>query len=283
MSRIFVDDIVIDEASGNAIFTVYLDVADPNTITVSYNTRLGAAKQTDLTPKANQLTFLPGETSITVSIPIKNDLIFEASEGFLLQLSNPSTNATLANDDLAYAIIIDDDAQPGVPVVSINDFVVDETKNEAIFFITLDKPSNSVVSMSYNTQNGTAFAGSDFTAINGTLSFAPGEMVKTVKVSLLNDNLPENPEAFNLVLSAITNATMPDPVGTAIIAGNDAPRVTVSNILVDDIIIDESQAFADFLVRLDAPNINTVTVRYQTSGGTAGAGDIFDPFSLQSL
>jgi Calx-beta domain len=136
---------------------------------------------------------------------------------------------------------------------------VDETKKEATFFISLDKPSNSVVTMSFTTQDGTALAGSDFVAKNGYLSFATGQTAMMVTVSLLNDNIPENAEAFNLVLSSITNATVPDPVGAAIIAGNDATRVTMSNILVDDVVVDESQAFAEFLVRLDAPNTNTGT------------------------
>jgi hypothetical protein len=123
--------------------------------------------------------------------------------------------------------------------------------------------------MNYATQNGTAVAGTDFVAKNGSLSFAPGETVKTVKVTLTNDAAFEASEAFNLALSAITNATTLDNIGTAIIFENDAAPVSNSRISVDDIFVDESQAYADFQVRLDAPNINPVSVGYQTDVNTA--------------
>jgi hypothetical protein len=61
-------------------------------------------------------------------------------------------------------------------------------------------------------------------------------------------------------------------VGTAIIAENDAPAVSTSNILVDDIVVGESQTYADFLVRLDQPNTTTVTVHYGTYAETGSDG-----------
>ena len=48
--------------------------------------------------------------------------------------------------------------------MSINDFTVDEADKQASFLVTLDRPSTGVVSMNYATQNGTALAGSDYTA-----------------------------------------------------------------------------------------------------------------------
>jgi hypothetical protein len=107
---------------------------------------------------------------------------------------------------------------------------VDEAGKEATFVVTLDRPSTGVVSMNYATQDGGALAGSDYVATSGSLNFAAGETAKTVKVTLLNDTAPESSEAFNLVLSALSGATTLDPVGTAIIAENDAAAVSTSNI-----------------------------------------------------
>jgi hypothetical protein len=140
-----------------------------------------------------------------------------------------SANATIARDT-ATATIIDNDATAGTPVVTINDFVVDEATKEATFVVTLDRPSTGVVSMNYATQNGGALAGSDYVATSGSLNFAAGETAKTVKVTLLNDTASESSEAFNLVLSGLSGATSLDPVGTAIIAENDAAAVSTSNI-----------------------------------------------------
>ena len=266
------DDVYVDETNANAIFTVRLDVANANTVTVNYATTDGTASYfyspTDYVNTSGVLTFSPGQVVKTVSVPIINNAIAEATENFYLGLSSASANATIA-DAWALATITDNDAPSGTPVVSINDFTVDEATKEATFVITLNKPSTSVVSMNYATQNRTAVAGSDFVAKNGSLVFAPGETAKTVKVTLTNDAAFEASESFNLALSAITNATTLDAIGTAIIGENDAPLVSNSRITVDDIFVDESQTYADFLVRLDAPNTNAVTVRYDTADGTA--------------
>ncbi|MEF8709213.1 MAG: Calx-beta domain-containing protein [Candidatus Accumulibacter propinquus] len=159
----------------------------------------------------------------TVRVTLTNDTAVEPTENFTLYLSGASANATIARDT-ATATIIDNDATSGTPVVTINDFVVDEAGKEATFVITLDRPSTGVVSMNYATQDGGALAGSDYVATSGSLNFAAGETAKTVKVTLLNDTASESSEAFNLVLSALSGATALDPVGTAIIAENDARR-----------------------------------------------------------
>ncbi|MBP6057462.1 MAG: hypothetical protein KA524_03425, partial [Nitrosomonas sp.] len=214
------------------------------------------------------LMFAPGEMVKTVRVSLLGGTTAEVAENFFLVLSAPSANATIA-DSFGLATIIDNDAPSGTPVVSINDFVVDEASKEAAFVITLDRPSTSAVTMNYATQNGTAVAGADFVAKSGSLSFAPGETAKTVKVTITNDAAFEASEAFNLALSAITNATTLDGVGTSTIFENDAVAVGNSRISVDDVVVDESQTYADFLVRLDAPNTAAVTVNYATSANTA--------------
>ncbi|SEP63509.1 beta strand repeat-containing protein [Nitrosomonas ureae] len=274
MTTIRVDDVFVDESNATANFTVWLDVANAAPVTVNYRTDLNTATYAgnqDFVFTSGTLTFNPGEISKTVSVSITNNAIAEAIENFEFNLSSPSANATIA-DASALGTIFDNDAPSGTPVVSINDFTVDEATKEATFVIALDRPSTSVVSMNYATQNGTALAGSDFVAQSGPLSFSPGQIVKTVKVSLINNAAFEASEAFNLVLSALTNATTLDAIGTAIIFENDAAAVSNSRISVDDIFVDESQAYADFLVRLDAPNINPVTVNYRTDLNTATYG-----------
>jgi Ca2+-binding RTX toxin-like protein len=270
-SNISVDDIVVGESQSYADFLVRLDQPNSGTVKVNYQTNNGTANNFsggDYVGQSGYLTFAPGEMVKTVRVTLANDTAVEPAENFTLYLSGASTTATIARDT-ATATIIDNDTLAGTPVVTINDFVVDEATQEATFVITLDRPSTGVVSMSYATQNGGALAGADYVATSGSLSFAAGETAKTVKVTLLNDTASESSEAFNLVLSALSGATSLDPVGTAIIAQNDAAQVSTSNISVDDIVVGESQTYADFLVRLDQPNSGTVKVNYQTYNGTA--------------
>jgi hypothetical protein len=62
--------------------------------------------------------------------------------------------------------------------------------------------------VNYTTIDGTATAGSDYTATSGTLTFAPGETMKTFVVGVLGDTVPEATETFRVRLSAPTAATI---------------------------------------------------------------------------
>ena len=69
------------------------------------------------------------------------------------------------------------------------------------FAVTLSRAAAQAVSVDYATEDGTAKAGADYTAVSGTLTFAAGETAKTVSVPLLDDAHDEGKETFRLRLS----------------------------------------------------------------------------------
>ncbi len=77
-----------------------------------------------------------------------------------------------------------------------------ENAAELNFDVRLNKPVTSVLSASYFTQNKTATAGEDYTEVQGTVEFAPGESLKTIVVPLLDDGGEEGNEYFELVVEA---------------------------------------------------------------------------------
>ena len=77
-------------------------------------------------------------------------------------------------------------------------------------------------SVSYATANGSATSGSDYTAASGTLTFAPGETAKSFNIVIIDDNIKESNETFNIVLSNASSATLGSPAGTTVsILDND--------------------------------------------------------------
>ena len=52
--------------------------------------------------------------------------------------------------------------------------LIDEGAGTVTYTVTLSAPSSSPVTVRYNTIDGTATAGQDYTATSGTLTFAPG-------------------------------------------------------------------------------------------------------------
>lgn len=80
-----------------------------------------------------------------------------------------------------------------------------------VFTFSLSKAIAQSVSVRYATADGTAMAGSDYTAKSGTVSFAAGETSKTVSITVTGDTAVGSNESFNLLLSNVTRATLASP------------------------------------------------------------------------
>ena len=86
-----------ERAEANVDFTVTLDRASADTVTVDYRTSPGTATEgADYTATSGTVTFAPGDTAKTISVPIVDDDVEDSGETFSVTLSNP-TNATLGN------------------------------------------------------------------------------------------------------------------------------------------------------------------------------------------
>jgi Calx-beta domain/Glycosyl hydrolase family 99/Calcineurin-like phosphoesterase len=114
---------------------------------------------------------------------------------------------------------------PSSPSLSIDDVRVTEGNSgstNAVFSVSLSAPSPNAVTVSYATANGTATSPVDYTASSGSLTFAPGELSKTIAVPVVGDAVVEPDETFSLSLSNASNATIGDFQGTGTIENDDA-------------------------------------------------------------
>ena len=102
---------------------------------------------------------------------------------------------------------------------------VTEGTASATFHVTLSPVSAGAASVAFVTANGTATAGQDYVAISGTLTFAAGEIVKTVTVLVNGDTTAEGDETFFVRLSGALGAGISDNEGRATIvnAGGSEP------------------------------------------------------------
>ncbi len=89
------------------------------------------------------------------------------------------------------------------------------------FTVSLATTSATVVQVPYSTVNGSATAGSDYTAVSGTLTFAPGETSKTIVVSVNGDGLREGNEIFTVNLSNVLGAPVVKRTGFGTILNDD--------------------------------------------------------------
>jgi probable HAF family extracellular repeat protein len=183
----------------SATFTVTLSAASTQTVTVAYASANGtAAAGGDYQAASGTLTFVPGETSKTVTVLVNGDRLPEPHETFVVNLSSP-TNATIA-DSQGAGTIVDDE-----PRISISDVTRKEGKKYQTtlftFTVTLSAAYDQPVTMSYRTFNGTAkTSNNDYVAKSGTLTFAPGETTKTITIEVKGDSKREANEYFYLDL-----------------------------------------------------------------------------------
>ena len=122
------------------------------------------------------------------------------------------------------------------PTLSINDVTVSEDAGGANFTVTLSNPSSFPVTVNYSTADGTATAGSDYTAASGTLTFPAGDIFKTISVPIVDDFLYEGDETFYLNLTNPTNATISDGQGMGTIVDNDLAPELMVEALIDDVV-----------------------------------------------
>jgi hypothetical protein len=89
---------VVEGNSGttNAVLTVSLSAASAQTVTVNYATANGTATAgADYVSTNGTLTFLPGQTSQTITVAVLGDVLDELDETILVNLT-AATNATIS-------------------------------------------------------------------------------------------------------------------------------------------------------------------------------------------
>ena len=106
-------------------------------------------------------------------------------------------------------------AQPGTFEFSSQTFSVVENQPTATITVTRTHGSTGTATVHYATSNGTATAGSDYSATSGTLTFADGETSKTFTIPITNDTAVENRETVFLTLSNPTGGAALDSPATA--------------------------------------------------------------------
>jgi hypothetical protein len=141
--------------------------------------------------------------------------------------------------------------------------------------ITRTGDTTRPVSVKYSTSDGTATAGSDYTAVHGELAFAAGETTKTVSIPIINDNVYEGPETFNFSLidenQPGVNIVYPQTASIVISDNDNQPSISSTGLSVAEP-RNGAVNTADFVVRLSNPSVQSVSVNYSTSDGTARAG-----------
>ncbi|MCA2668070.1 MAG: VCBS repeat-containing protein [Pseudanabaena sp. M114S2SP2A07QC] len=210
----------------------------------------------------------------------KSDLaVANAGSSYVSVILNADPTATVTITDPSISL-------------TINDVTLTEGNSgttNAVFTVSLSSAASTVVTVNYATANGTATAGTDYTAIpTTTLTFNPGETSKTITVPVNGDNQVELNETFFVNLSNLqgngSNVTLADNQGQGTINNDDNPNQSPTDLTLSNNTVAENQPIntliGDFTTT-DPDTGNTFT--YSLVSGTGDTDNSLFSISANQL
>lgn len=113
------------------------------------------------------------------------------------------------------------DTLPQLTVSGVSKFEGNEATTDFDFKVRLSKAADAVVSVDFETANGSAVAGEDFIENSGQLTFEPGSIEEIITVQVVTDTLKEGDEEFEMRISNPSNAVVTGAAGTGTIRNDD--------------------------------------------------------------
>jgi hypothetical protein len=191
------------EGGGAVTLTVTRTGGSSGTVTVQYATSDGTARAgSDYAATAGTLSFAPGQTSQTISIPILNDGSAEGLESFNLTLSAAAGGGSLGTPSTAVVTVTDDDTAGVVVTQSGGSTAVAEGRATDSYTLALTtRPSSNVtITLVPDTQ---------VVGTPGSLTFTPQDwnVPRTITVSAVDDRRVEGAHTGSIA----HRATSADP------------------------------------------------------------------------
>lgn len=222
---ISISDPTIDETNATPVlparFDLTLDAPSRLPVTVTFNTANGdgtqatvdagesAAAGIDYTASSGTVTFQPGQTTLSFTVPILADALASSTEIFTTNLSG-AVNGIIGKQT-GTATILNLFDTLGTPIVTVGDAsgtVHNAQQAQINFVISLDRVSSVPVTVQFATTDGTAVAGIDYTFENSSVTFNPGETNKLVSVPIFGASATTTFVQFTMLLASPVNATL---------------------------------------------------------------------------
>jgi hypothetical protein len=265
-------DVTVDEAAGVVEFVVLASGATEQTVTVDFATAdgsaLAGADYTATALSAAEFDAVAGE--LRVQVPITDDATNEAAETFTGAITNPTGRGVTIATSSATATVVDDDAV----TVSVADASVGETDTgtaSAGVTVSLSEASAQDITVGYSTVEGSASAGSDYTATSGSVVLAAGALDAIILVDVLGDLTNEADETLTVTLDSVAGdgAVVADASAVLTILDNDDVSVSIADVAATE------GADASFGLTLSGVSEQTVSVTAAVLAGSATDGADF--------
>jgi hypothetical protein len=265
------------EGGTNPTFIFHSIGSGSGSINVSYTVSGTATAGTDYSALSGTVSVpVNGSSDTTVTIPIINDTLAEPTETVVVKIT-PSTSYRVYDDGTAEAIIQDNDS--GADRVSVSTYnhspsEAGPTPGTFYFSRTLtagDLTVNYAIS-------GTATNGVDYQTLTGSVIIPDTQLGVNLVMTPIDDALLEGTETVTLTVLPGTGYGVDRPAAATFdIIDNESPAITVGFQNATLVTTEQPSAlgeYRDLAVTLSAASPNTITVRYNSGGGSATGDDV---------
>ncbi|MGE3706086.1 MAG: Calx-beta domain-containing protein, partial [Vicinamibacterales bacterium] len=273
--------LTVSEAGPNGTLTLTRTGSNATAASVAWTTVAGtAAAGADFTQSSGTVSWAAGDGSpktITVGptsaaapyIAVVNDATIEGPETFTVTLSSPTGGAILGT---ATATVTLDSDDRGITMTSPTQ-AVSESAGSVAVSVTRSGASTGAVSVNYATANGTALAGTHYTATSGTLNWADGDTAaKTITVPVIDDGAVNTARTFSVGLSGAVGATLGSPSATTVTIADDDNTLQFTSATAT---VAEGTPSLVLTVSRVGGTAGAASVNWSTADGTALAGADF--------
>jgi hypothetical protein len=254
---------------GSALITVAFTGSTDGVATVDFATSDGTGTAgVNYVTSTGTVTFATNMFSATFTVPVLDNGVSLSTQTVNLALSNPTGSAVLGNPTNAVLTIINTTTQQVQFAQAA--YTVNEGLGNAVITVVRTGGSNGTVSVDFSTSDGSAKAGLDYTATNGTVTFGVGVLTNIFAIPILETSPLETNQTVKLTLSNPQGGALANPknaVLTIIATGPPTIQFGAANYHVH-----EHVGRATVTVLRFGDSSGTASVDYATSDGTAKDG-----------
>jgi len=187
--------------------------------------------------------------------------------------------------------LADAPGDPGTVQFKGASFPIEESAGEVVVIVRRHGGSTGEVSVDFETFDGSAIAGEDYTATNGTLTWGDGDGEdKTIPIEILVDEIGEPQETFSVMLSNPVGGVEIGAIATTVVrikphdgedggggGGGGGEETQCIKLRSSTFPAFESAGEAMFVVEREGDGAGEASVDYLTIDGSAVAGEDYTP------
>lgn len=284
----------VDEDAGTVTVVVQRVGGSAGNVTAQIATEAGEGSATageDYTALASTtLRWNSGDArEQSITIPIIDDKIREPQEQFRVVLFAAGETSPIGTPNTQTITINDDDPEPETGSLRFSKATdsVDEDAGQVTVVVQRVGGSAGVLRAQIQTRDGTAQAGSDYSALAPTtLTWqADDTRPQSIDIPILNDSARESAEQFSVLLSGDDNVIGTPSSITVTINANDEPPPATGSIRFSKATdsVDENSGEITVLVQRVGGSAGTLQAQIATRNGTAQAGSDYSALAPTTL